>query len=145
MQQELMIERLFKFEFTRGVPARKTGVALLNRQCAYLPATTGVSQRSHGWRLGIHPGRGPGPATLQLRRIRTRHFGFLGVALIRSLVHNLGFTGLQELPRSKKRNTAVGYLDLLGRCLRLNRSSRQTYASEVADAFAVGGGGACVL
>ncbi|KAL1475664.1 hypothetical protein MTO96_037120 [Rhipicephalus appendiculatus] len=41
MQQELMIKRLFKFEFTRGVPARKNGVALLNRQYAYLPATTG--------------------------------------------------------------------------------------------------------
>ncbi|KAL1469006.1 hypothetical protein MTO96_041103 [Rhipicephalus appendiculatus] len=129
MQQELTIERLFKFEFTRGVPARKTGVAaqppafpnvLTAGGSAYIPAVALV------------------PPLYSYGESEHVNFGFLGVALIRSLVHNLGFTGLQELPRSKKRNTAVGYLDLLGRCLRLNRSSRQAYASEVADAFAVG-------
>ncbi|KAH6929213.1 hypothetical protein HPB50_024429 [Hyalomma asiaticum] len=66
------------------------------------------------------------------------NFGFLGVALIRSMLHNLGLTGLQKPPEPQSVNAAASHLGRLVRCLGLNRSSTQAHASHVADALAVG-------
>ncbi|KAL3225314.1 hypothetical protein MRX96_049252 [Rhipicephalus microplus] len=168
MQKELMIERLFKFEFTRGVPATKNAMALLNDHYAYLPVTTGhfahdFDEAAHAaWNATLRRTSGLSfPLLSSFPNILTArgsayipavalvpplysygesdhvNFGFLGVALIRSMVHDVGFTGLQKLPQSENGNTAAEHLDLLGRCLRLNQSSKQAYASEMADAFAL--------
>ncbi|KAH7937299.1 hypothetical protein HPB49_010470 [Dermacentor silvarum] len=167
-EQVLMNDRLFKFDFTRGVPARKNGVALLNKHYAYLPTITGDFARDFdaaahaAWNaslgrssvsmfpmLSAFPNVLTGndrayiPAVMLVsplfsyRDAQHPNFGFLGVALMRSLAHNLALTGLQQLSDPENAHPMAEHLDRLGGCLRLNRSSRQAYASRMADVLAL--------
>ncbi|XP_065299474.2 uncharacterized protein [Dermacentor albipictus] len=167
-EQVLMNDRLFKFHFARGVPARKNGIALLNDHYSYLPAVSGDFARDFdaaahaawnaslgrtsdsllpmlsafpnvltGYDMAYIPAVLLVPPLFSYRDTEHPNFGFLGMALMRSLAHNLVLTGLQKNPDRKHADKLAGYLDILGGCLRLNRSSTQAYASRIADVFAL--------
>ncbi|KAH8024579.1 hypothetical protein HPB51_025561 [Rhipicephalus microplus] len=167
-QQEHMIERLFTFEFMRGVPARKDGVAQINDYYAYLPQDTGSFERDFdaaahaAWSASLRRVAQPEfpllsafpnvlsrnntayiPAVLLVPPLfsygeaKHTNYAFLGLALIRALTHSLGLTGLLQLPEQRDGNTAE-HLRQLRNCLRLSHSSKQGYASQLADVFAMG-------
>ncbi|KAL1477192.1 hypothetical protein MTO96_035933 [Rhipicephalus appendiculatus] len=167
-QQELMIERLFTFQFVRGVPARKDGVAQINDYYAYLPQDTGSFERDFdaaahaAWSASLRrtaqtqfpllsafpnvlsrnntayiPAVALVPPLFSYGEARQTNYAFLGLALIRALTHSLGLTGLIQLPEQRDGKTAE-HLRQLGNCLRLSHSSKQGYASQLADVFSMG-------
>ncbi|KAL1448161.1 hypothetical protein MTO96_044138 [Rhipicephalus appendiculatus] len=64
------------------------------------------------------------------------NYGFLGVALVRALVHRLGLTGLVKPPEPED-SEMLSHMETLSRCLRLNRESKR-YPYQLADLLASG-------
>ncbi|KAH6931482.1 hypothetical protein HPB50_024674 [Hyalomma asiaticum] len=167
-QRQLMIARLFTFQFVRGAPAHKDGVTQINDYYAYLPNDTGSFERDFdaaahaAWSASLRRTAQPQfpllsafpnvlsgnntayipavalvPPLFSYGEPRHTNYGFLGLALIRALVHSLGLTGLLRLPEPRDAKTTK-HLEKLGDCLRPSRSSTQAYASQMADVFALG-------
>ncbi|KAH7964417.1 hypothetical protein HPB51_027358 [Rhipicephalus microplus] len=63
-------------------------------------------------------------------------YGFLGFALARALVHQLGLTGLVKPPEPEA-SEMLSHMTTLTRCLRLNRGSER-YPNQLADLMASG-------
>ncbi|KAK8779744.1 hypothetical protein V5799_018916 [Amblyomma americanum] len=164
-QQEHIIERLFRLQFVRGIPARKGGMAQLNDYYAYLPNGTGnfvddyraASIAAWKWSLTrteeslvllsafpnvltknntvFVPAVALVPPLFNYGDVESAQFSLFSVALIRATLHSLGLTGLHSTPYPHVET--VPHLNILGRCLTLNSSTRE-YSSRMADVMAVG-------
>ncbi|XP_065309930.2 uncharacterized protein [Dermacentor albipictus] len=167
-QRELMLDRLYRFQFMRGAPARKDSVAQINELYAYLPQGTGSFERDFdaaahaAWNASLRRAAQPLLPLLSAfpNVLSANDTAYIpAVALVPPLFSydnvkyaNYAFLGVALMRALAHSIGLTGLLQLpeprdgrtaehlreLGRCLRLSHSSTQAYASQLADVFAMG-------
>ncbi|KAK8769028.1 hypothetical protein V5799_014508 [Amblyomma americanum] len=165
-QRAQMIDRLQRVKFVRGIPAGVSGMKKLNNYYSYLPKSTGSFAKDYkaatqaAWSRSLTRTEVSSPLLSAFPNVLTRNnvvyipavalvpplfnygdvesvnYSFLGVALMRAVLHSLGMTGMQSLPDPEDVETA-GHIDILSQCLQLNRSAK-FYSSRLADVMGIG-------